>query len=304
MFVILLVVGSDSFSQSDTNLIWSHLNHIINTETPRNFQNNDVLNDVSEYIYRDFSNYSDSVEFQSFYVPAAKDSFRNVIASFGCENKERIIIGAHYDVCGEQDGADDNASGIVGLLELARMLNDVKLNYRIDLVAYTLEEPPFFRSEFMGSFIHAKYLYDNKINTYGMICLEMIGYFSDKKHSQSYPLSVLKMFYGNKGDFITVVSKFGRGKFARKYKRKMKKSKTIKTKGFKGPAHLTGIDFSDHMNYWNFGFDAVMITNTGFFRNKNYHKGTDLLETLDVQRMSGVIDAVYETVIHISDKNN
>jgi hypothetical protein len=220
-----------------------------------------------------------------------------VICSFGTENEKRIIVGAHYDVCGKQEGADDNASGVAGLLELARMLKGRKLKYRIDLVAYSLEEPPYFRTEFMGSYIHAKSLADSKTNVYGMISLEMIGYFKDEKKSQSYPIGLLSLFYGNKGNYITLVKKFSAGKFTRKFCREFKSARTIRTKKFTAPPILPGIDFSDHLNYWRFGFSAMMITDTAFFRNKNYHEATDKMEILDIKRMAKVIDGVFASLI-------
>ncbi|NTW32841.1 MAG: M28 family peptidase [Bacteroidetes bacterium] len=129
------------------------------------------------------------------------------MCSFGTDNKKRIIIGAHDDVCDQQEGADDNASGVIGLLELSRLLKGQKLNYRIDLVAYSLEEPPYFKTEYMGSYIHAKSLVESKADVYGMVSLEMIGYFKDEKKSQSYPIKPLSILYGNKGNFITLVKK-------------------------------------------------------------------------------------------------
>jgi hypothetical protein len=148
----------------------------------------------------------------------------------------------------------------------------------------------------MGSYIHAKSLFENKTEVYGMISLEMIGYFKDVKKSQSYPISILSLFYGNKGNYITLVKKFGAGEFPRKFCRKYKHTRAIKTKKFTGPPTLPGIDFSDHLNYWNFGFKALMITDTSFYRNKNYHKSTDTMETLDVKRMAKVIDGVFKTL--------
>ncbi|GAB1462666.1 M28 family peptidase [Pedobacter sp.] len=247
----------------------------------------------------DFLNYSDSVSFQEYQVNGK--TYKNVLCSFGTKNQQRIIVGAHYDVCGNQEGADDNASGVVGLLELARQLKDQKLNKRIDLVAYTLEEPPYFRTEYMGNYVHAKYLSENNIEVFGMLSVEMIGYFKDEKHTQDYPLSILSWFYGNKGNYITLVNKFNKGKFARKFSKSFKKSKAIKTKKFTGPKALGGIDFSDHLNYWNFGYSALMITDTSFYRNKNYHKKTDKLETLDINRMAKVIDGNYLALLNLSN---
>lgn len=106
-------------------------------------------------------------------------------------------------VCGNQPGADDNASAVAGLLEIARFAkkNETDLPYRIDFVTYSLEEPPYFKTENMGSYIHAKSLQDKNIKVKGMICLEMIGLFSDEKDSQSYPLSLLKLFYPTEGNY-------------------------------------------------------------------------------------------------------
>ena len=139
------------------------------------------------------------------------------MCSFGTNNNKHVIVGAHYDVCGDQEGADDNASGVVGLLELARMLEGQSLNNQIDLVAYTLEEPPYFRTTYMGSYKHAKSLVDNKAIVRGMICLEMIGYFSDEKQSQTYPVEGMEELYGTTADYISIVSKTGSAKFVNSF---------------------------------------------------------------------------------------
>jgi hypothetical protein len=130
-----------------------------------------------------------------------------------------------------------------------------------------------------------------------MISLEMIGFFKDEKNSQSYPIGLLSLIYGNRGNYITLVKKYGSGKFTRKFCREYKSTKTIRTKKFAGPTALPGIDFSDHLNYWKFGFSALMLTDTSFYRNKNYHKSTDTMETLDIFRMAKVIDGVFNTLI-------
>jgi hypothetical protein len=285
-------------SAADTTLMRTHFNAIINTPEPRNFLNIESLNIVADYIHAEFSKYGDSTVFQEFEVDTRK--YKNVITSFGPKNEERKIVGAHYDVCGDQDGADDNASGVVALLEFARLLKGAELKYRVDLVAYSLEEPPFFGTNEMGSYIHANYLSKNNIPVYGMICLDMIGYYSDEKKSQSYPLGILKLIYGGKGDYITIVRCFQGGEFAKVAKREMKNSESpIDVKSFKGPKKLNGIAFSDHLSYWRFGYSALFVTNTGFYRNPNYHLSGDTLALLDFVRMSQTIDAVFETIISV-----
>lgn len=277
--------------KSDAALVKNHLLALTDIPEFRNYKNVDQLDSIANYIKHDFSKYSDSVSFQEFKVEGIV--YKNVIASFGTKNKERIIVGAHYDVCGDQDGADDNATGTTALLEMARLLKGEKLKYRIDLVAYTLEEPPYFRTENMGSYVHAKYLKDNNIDIFGMVSVEMIGYFNDSENSQDYPLGLLSWYYGNKGDFITIIKSFNAGNFANQFNKNFKKSGQIKTETFTAPKFVKGIDFSDHLNYWQFGYSALMLTDTSFFRNKNYHESTDTLETLDIHRMCKVIDGLF-----------
>jgi hypothetical protein len=290
-------VNSGHERYSDTTRIKNDLTIITKTEKSRNYKNIETLNSVAQYIFGEFSKTCDTVYFQTYLVNGIE--YKNVIGSIGRNRKEKIVIGAHYDVAGEQEGADDNASGVVGILELARLLAKEPLKYQIEFVAYTLEEPPFYGGDEMGSYIHAKSISDKGENIKGMICLEMIGYFNDKSKSQDYPIGFLRLFYGDKGDYITVVQKFGNGGFGRQVKRLMKNQGLINTKSFKGPASLQGVDFSDHRNYWKFNYSAVMITNTAFYRNKNYHENTDKMETLDINRMGLVIDELYLTVKQI-----
>lgn len=300
--VFLFYFSGNCFATTDTTSIKLHLQKITKTTAYRNHQNVAQLNVIADYIKSHFLTYSDSVHFQEYEVDG--QVYKNVICSFGTENAQRIIVGAHYDVCGNQEGADDNASGVVALLELASQLKGQTLNKRIDLVAYTLEEPPYFRTVYMGSAVHAKYLSDHKIDVFGMLSIEMIGYFKDEKKTQNYPLGILSWFYGNKGNYITLVNKFNKGRFAKQFGRYFKKTKTINTKKFTGPKKLPGIDFSDHLNYWNYGYSALMITDTSFYRNKNYHQKTDTLETLDVGRMAKVIDGIYLALLKLTTTAN
>ncbi len=271
---------------------------LVGTPKPRNYQNLASLNAAAQYIKTEFEALGVEAEEQKFSVGG--NEYKNIICSFGPQDAERLIIGAHYDVCDEQDGADDNGSGTAGLLELARVLKhqNPTLKYRVDLVAYTLEEPPYFRTENMGSAVHAKSLYDNKVPVKGMICLEMIGYFNEAKKSQEYPIGLLKLFYPTTGNYIAVVGKLGQRSIIRNVKKNMKAGCQVQVKSISAPASIPGIDFSDHLNYWKYGYRAVMITDTAFYRNKNYHEKSDKANTLDYEKMAEVVRGVYWTIVN------
>lgn len=295
LFFILSIYTSTA--QTDSLKVIEHFTKITKNKPYRNYKNIEALNTVAEYIYNEFSKHTQKTHYQEYTVDGK--IYKNVICNFGNPKGKTFIIGAHYDVCGEQEGADDNASGVVALLELARQFKNITTEYNIELVAYTLEEPPYFKTQNMGSYIHAKSLKDNNREVLGMISIEMIGYFKDYKKSQDYPLGILSLFYGNKGDYITLVSKFGKGKFGRKFSKQFIAEKLIKTKKFSAPKALPGIDFSDHLNYWKFGYSALMITDTAFYRNINYHQKTDQMSTLDIKRMIDVINTIFYSVIHL-----
>jgi len=225
-------------------------------------------------------------------------SFRNVIAHYGADDGPVVVIGAHYDVCGEQPGADDNASGVAGVIELARMLARVRpdVAHRIELALWPLEEPPNFRTSAMGSAIHANSLALRGAEVRGMISLEMIGYFSDEKGSQSFPVPGMSLVYSSRGDGIVVVGNSSSWWFTRRVKARMAGSAELPVRSMNAPAFVPGVDFSDHLNFWRHGWKAVMITDTAFYRNPNYHEVTDTPDTLDYERMAQVVTGVYAAI--------
>ena len=188
--------------------LYNHVDTLVSLSPARSVMNPISLREASGYIKSTFEDYNISTEFQ--YFQYKQQQFRNVVAVINQGKGPIIVVGAHYDVHGEQPGADDNASGVAGLLEVGRLLKEREksLQYEFQLVAYTNEEAPFFGTEFMGSYIHAKSLYDSNANVKFMISLEMIGYFTDEPNSQDYPSALLKPFYPSVGNFIAVVSNF------------------------------------------------------------------------------------------------
>ncbi|MBD2716951.1 M28 family peptidase [Microvirga sp. STR05] len=296
LFLLLNATVASARSAADTTRLRRHLLALTTTPAPRNYQHLASLNQAADYIKAELQAAGARPAEQPYEVQGS--IYRNILGSFGPETGPRLIIGAHYDVCGEQPGADDNGTGVAALLELARLLGQQKqLAFRIDLVAYTLEEPPFFRTRQMGSFVHAKSLHDAGVPVRGMVALEMLGYYDDQKGSQDYPLGPLKWIYGSRGNYVTVAQKFGNGRFGRQFARRYKGAAALPVKRFKAPAWLPGIDFSDHLNYWQFDYSAVLLTDTAFYRNKHYHEPTDTLARLDMRRLGLAVDAVLAVVL-------
>lgn len=278
----------------------THVKKISENFFPRDSENTYNLDKTAEYIKAQLKQYSLETTEQKY--TASGKEYKNIIARFGSLGKPVLVIGAHYDSCGELPAADDNASGVAGLIELARLLTLEPLNnIEIQLVAYSTEEPPFFGSNDMGSYVHAESLHRDNRQVIGMLSLEMIGYFSDEWGSQNLPSYLMRLFYPSRGNFIAVVSDFTSYSFTRAVKTGMQRDPKLSVYSINGPPSFYGIDYSDHRNYWKFGYPAVMITDTAFLRNKAYHTMGDTYDKLDYRRMAEVVNGVH-LFINSNDK--
>ncbi|OGW24313.1 MAG: hypothetical protein A2X59_07910 [Nitrospirae bacterium GWC2_42_7] len=300
LFMVWIYIASPTTQKNqkstlhvDGERLKNHVETLSKTLSPRDYEKTDNLNKCADYIFMNFVQAGAEVERQEFIVKGKK--YFNLIGWFDKKKAKRIIVGAHYDSAQGTSGADDNASGVAGLIELAYLIGKSDLDKSIELVAYSLEEPPFFGTDMMGSAIHAASISSDK-NIQGVIVLEMIGYYDDRWGSQSYPIALLNILYPNRGDFIAVVGKSGQRDFTKKMKAGMKGATDLKVYSINAPEFIPGIDFSDHRNYWIYGFNAVMITDTAFYRNKEYHKTGDTPDRLDYNRMSKVVVSVFEAI--------
>jgi hypothetical protein len=280
--------------------IYKDVEFLTNIRPYRNYRNTGSLERVCAYLKDEIQNCGLEFREQEWFV--SNNSYKNIIATYNSEKQKRLIVGAHYDVCGEQPGADDNASAVAGLLETIRLISENKpeLDYRIDFVAYCLEEPPNFGTENMGSFVHAKSLYENKVDVIGMICYEMIGYFSDKPDSQPLPVPELAALYPHTANFIIVVGLEKYKEFNSKFHSMMSEDSEIDVQKIDFSesdelAVLAGL--SDQISYWRFGYNALMINDTAFVRNPNYHEITDTIETLDFDKLTEVVNSAYRGII-------
>ena len=282
--------------------LYRHVDYLASIGGYRHYANYIGLRRCIDYICAEFGTTNGRVALQNFRVQDG--SYQNIICSMGPERGPRIIVGAHYDVCGPQPGADDNASAVAGLLEIARMIGSRQhqLKYRLDLVAYCLEEPPFFGTENMGSYHHARSMRDQKSAVMEMICLEMIGFFAETENSQQFPFPMMKWIYPNKANFIAVIGNLRNWRLVRQVQANMRRGANIEVCKLSAPTLIPGVGLSDHSSYWKFGFPAVMVSDTAFYRNPNYHLPSDTIGTLDFVKMAEVVNAVaYHLMVRQSE---
>jgi Zn-dependent M28 family amino/carboxypeptidase len=268
-----------------------HVRMLAVTLHPRSVDNLVNLDRAADYVLEQLR--ATGAETAEQPVEADGRRFRNLIARFGPREGPVIVIGAHYDSCGDTPGADDNASGVAGLLELARLLAANPPEHSVELVAYTLEEPPYFRTDSMGSVWHARSLSEAGRKVRVMLSLEMIGFYRDTPKSQNYPLAPLKLVYPDEGNFIAIVAPFGDFGATRRVKALFRGASDLPAVSINAPRAVQGVDFSDHASYWRYKMPAMMITDTAFLRNPNYHERSDTPDTLDYARMAKVVRAVH-----------
>ncbi|MHB8790523.1 MAG: M28 family peptidase [Desulfobulbaceae bacterium] len=264
----------------------------------------DLLQAVSERLAAAFQELGFAVTTQP--IPSRKTSLTNIIAAPANpedtdSGQPLLVVGAHYDTVSRSPGADDNASGIAGLMELARLLA-VHPPAGLRLVAFCPEEPPAYRTRNMGSYHYAQSLKKVKTRVQGMICLEMIGYFTDAPGSQSYPLPFMNILYPDRGDFIAMVGNLRSTLWTRKARNAFARATDLPAEALNAPALIVGIDFSDHWSFNKFGYPALMVTDTAFYRNPHYHRPSDVPNTLDYLRAAKVVSGLAAAIRTITTR--
>lgn len=294
-FILSILASGPATPGIEVALVKRHVAFLTSVNPPRNFKNLRSLDQSANYIAAEIGRYTKSIRLQEYKVSGR--TYKNVIVNLGPRDAQTIVVGAHYDVCGDQPGADDNASGVAGLILLTKYLAESKtpLKFNYELVFYSLEEPPYFRTEFMGSAIHAQSLKERDAPVKFMLSLESIGYYSNAKGSQSYPTG-LSLFYPSEGNFIAAVGRRADGDLLSEFRTRFRKHSPLKIITLAAPSFVKGIDFSDQLNYWSLGYTAAMVTDTAFMRNHNYHEASDRPETLDYEKIVQVIRGVYGAI--------
>lgn len=202
-----------------------------------------------------------------------------------------VVVGAHYDTVPGSPGADDNASGVALLLELARQLQTRPLRTTVFWVAFVNEEPPYFQTEEMGSLVYARSCRARGRRISAMLSLECVGYFTDEPGSQRYP-APFGLFYPSVGNFIGFVTNMRNRRLLQRVLRAFRRAATVPAEGGAVPAFVPGVGWSDHWAFWQEGYPALMVTDTAPFRNPHYHGRDDLPETLDYERMARLVSGM------------
>lgn len=200
---------------------------------------------------------------------------------------EIVLVGAHYDTVPGSPGADDNASGVAALLEIARLCRGQSGERSLRFVAFTNEEPPFFNTDTQGSRVYARAARQRADDIRVMLSLEMLGYFRDEPGSQRYP-PLFRWFYPDRGNFIALVSNFRSRRVMRRFAHEFRGASDFPLETAATFAFVPGAAWSDHLSFWRAGWRAFMVTDTAFFRNPHYHTPRDRSGTLDYARLAEV----------------
>ena len=208
---------------------------------------------------------------------------------------EIIVIGAHYDSVADSPGANDNASGVAALLELARLLAGTTLSRSVHFVAFANEEAPFFYGDEMGSNRYAARARAQGDHIEAMLSLETIGYYTDQPGSQRYPFP-FSFFYPDTGNFIGFVGNLSSRQLVRRAIGAFRAATPFPSEGVAAPSGMEGVHWSDHWSFWQAGYPAIMVTDTAPFRYPHYHAATDTPEQLDYTGLARVTGGLAEVV--------
>lgn len=256
----------------------------------RNGLNPPALHGAAEFVESEFRSLGFEVESQPY--SARGVPVRNIaVVRQGIDPAQpSIVLGAHYDSVIGTPGADDNASGVAAVLELARLLKDFSNRRTIHFVLFPHEEPPYFYTQQMGSRRYAKRMNEEDRKVQVMLALEMLGYAGERM-SQAYPFPFLRWLrgYPKYGNYIALVGNIRSMRMVARVKEQMRRVCTVGVESLSAPGFLPPLFLSDHSSFWRYGFPAIMVTDTAFLRNPNYHLPSDTADTLNYSFLADVV---------------
>jgi Zn-dependent M28 family amino/carboxypeptidase len=271
--------------------LYEHVDRLAGLIGPRHLGKPQAWLATVRLIENEFTSAGYVVEHQAYTVQDT--TVANLVAEIPGSSKRQqiLIVGAHYDTVPTTPGADDNASAVAILLELARTLRTVKPERTIRFVAFPCEEPPYFHTHDMGSQAYARHCRQQGEQIIGMLCLEMLGYYTDDPHSQALPPGIprwLRWCFPQRGNFLAAVGNLASWRLLWNFRCGFKRSSRFPLFTIALPESIHAIRLSDNSSFWDQGYPALMLTDTSFLRNPHYHFASDTPETLDYERMAEV----------------
>ncbi len=288
-----LTDGERALSES----LREHVEMLAATIGERHLQKPEKLEETVSYIKTSLKDWYGTIESQHFEF--GHKSFENIIVELpgGKRKDEIVVLGAHYDSVFGCPGANDNGTGVAALLDLARLLASHRPERTLRFVFFPNEEQ-YFNSEGMGSYQYARLLKERGEKVVTMVSLETIGFYSDKKGSQKYPLG-LKLFYPDRGDFIGFIGPLGSRKAIKPMLKAFRKSADFPSEALCAPSLIPGVDWSDHQWFNRMGYPAFMVTDTAPYRYPYYHTPEDTAEKIDYDKMARVVAGLRKAIIEI-----
>jgi len=260
----------------------------------------EALHAAEAYITNEWEQQGYAVRKQTYTTHGVECANLEVTCPGHSPGNDVILIGAHYDSVSGSPGANDNGSGVAALLELSRLFKDVAPETSLRFVAFANEEPPFFFWPNMGSMVYAEAARQRNDPIRFMISLETIGYYRDRRGSQSYP-PLLKYFYPDTGNFIAFVSNLRSRRIMRNCVRAFSSATDFPVQSIAALALVPGVALSDHQSFWRHGYKALMITDTAFYRYPYYHTAQDTPDKLNYAPFAEVTNGLFLMLCQIAN---
>jgi Zn-dependent M28 family amino/carboxypeptidase len=283
--------------------LFRHVDRLAGLIGPRHLGQPRALAAAAQFVENELSGAGYAVERQTYAIDG--NEVANIVAELpgAGRNSEVVVVGAHYDTVRGTPGADDNASAVAVLIEAARLMRQLHPPRAVRFVGFPCEEVPHFHTGEMGSQVYARRCRERGERISGMLCLEMVGYYTTEPASQLVPSSIpryLHRAFPKWGNFLAAVGNLRSWRLSWKFRRGFKRAVRFPLFSIVLPESVTEIRFSDNSSFWDQGYEALMLTDTSFLRNPHYHLPTDTPDTLDYPRMAEVTRGVVGGVSNVA----
>ena len=273
----------------------AHVRMLAETIGERNLWRHRALERTADYILGNLEANGYAPRRQTYEVSRLPVSNIDAALAGALRSVEILVVGAHYDTVNGCPGANDNATGVAAMLELARRFAGHPRPRTIRFAAFVNEEPPFYRTEQMGSLVYARAAKERREQVIGMLSLETIGYYSEAPGSQQYPTPVA-LLYPDVGNFIGFVANIQSARLLMKARRAFKRRTPFPLQSAALPDMIPGVGWSDHWAFWEAGYRAMMVTDTAPFRYPWYHTAADTPDKIDYDKLAHVVDGLEAVV--------